>query len=218
MPLKSDLSLSEWIKEIEGLGLTSNYEKLKSLLPQEKVKPMKTTTKYIPEEIINACAAAAYATTYMHYNDRVWQSAKLSDESPRLQKRVVKDVKAVLYGNRTPADLHEAWSHRKMVSCGYSMIALRKIAPTAAVSFGHLSKDDQRGYEVFVETVKATYQKLQKKKTGQPSGVRLFEYSTSNEVAGFGRTSSSERSLVEVYFDTFQEAQAFYNQLETNSK
>lgn len=219
-PLPFKEQIANWIKEFdEGMKQNNGYiceaDCTSPRCPANKPKPMQT--KYIPEEIINECAYEAYRATYNHYERTTRPDISVWDTDPRLQKRVIKDVKAVLYGNRTPADLHEAWAHRKMVARGYDMLALRNIAPTAETPFEYLSKDDQRGYEVFVETVKATYQKLQKK-TGRPSGVRLFEYSASNEVAGFGRTSGKERSLVEVYFDTFQEAQAFYNQLETNSK
>lgn len=177
---------------------------------------MKTTVKYIPEEIIKECAAKAFAAIFFYYDHNDELDRPLHNEPHRVQKRVIKDVKAVLYGNRTPAQLHEAWSARKIQACGFDMLKLREIAPTADCSFDYLSKGDQRGYELFVETVRETYKRLTKSggKTASPIRGRLYRKSEDKSpLREFGESSGNPRVLIELYFDTIEAAEDFYDGL-----
>lgn len=204
--------------KIDKLSITSDYELLKRVCSGETVKH--TSTKYIPEEIINECAYEAYRATYNHYERTTRPDINVWDTDPRLQKRVIKDVKAVLYGNRTPAQLHEAWAARKLQAFGWNFGAALAKHPTITTTFGRLTEDDRRGYEIFVDTVKATYLKFsyngkvkQESKSARPVRGRLFKCNT--DMVGyeteFGVPYSDNHALVELYFSTFEEAQRFYN-------
>lgn len=189
-------------------------------------KPMKTKTTYILTEVINACAEIAYYATQRHYGNA--SPCLFSLLPPRIKDKVVKDVKAVLYGNRTPAQLHEAWASRKFKAVGNSYLSLKKHHPTAVLGFDRLSKEDQQGYEIFVEKVKSTCQNLTKPAPARvhfdridetssvkPCGARLFESSAAECSSSVGQWLGP-KALIEVYFDTFQQAQEFYRSLSSN--
>jgi hypothetical protein len=110
---------------------------------------------HIPNVILMECASAAFAATECYYNG--YTSVGLHDQPLRIQRRIEKDVKAVLLGNRTPAQLHHAWADRKYESVGKKLGKLKDVAPSAAKMFSDLSKEDQDGYEIFVNTVRKTY-------------------------------------------------------------
>lgn len=111
---------------------------------------------HIPNTILQECAAAAFAATESYYNG--YTLADLDEQPCHIRLRVVKDVKAVLLGNRTPAQLHQAWADRKYEAVGKKWGKLKDTAPSAAKLFIDLSKEDQNGYWLFVDTVRKTYE------------------------------------------------------------
>ncbi len=136
---------------------------------------MKTQTNRIPNDIILRCAEAAWCAVQDHFNPGKCQLGGYNFEAltTRTRATVVKDVKAVLYGNRTPSQLHEAWAQRKMRTFDYDVCAERY--PDALTVFGVLSKNDQEAYNVFWRTVKDTYSRLTQARSAVKESTRTIE-------------------------------------------
>jgi hypothetical protein len=121
--------------------------------------------------------------------------------------RVEKDVKAVLLGNRTAEDLHNAWIARKFKA--YSrlpLVALRNKYPTALLAFCALTPEDQEGYNLFVRTVKETYAELTKEK---PVGNSLEALAKKCQRS----TVTYPDCEVVLLFNNSEDAQAFWKKL-----
>ncbi len=173
--------------------------------------------KHIPEEILNECAFEAFKATEAHYNAHVYSShADLWAHEKRVQARVLKDVKAVLYGNRTSQQLHDAWCQRKFKAIR-NYAAMEERYPTSTESFYDLSEDDQAGYNIFVNTVLSTYRRLtvEQAKASKHCGARLFHSASGREHAMTGKVYGGSLAFVEVFFDTPEKAQEFYDSLKT---
>jgi hypothetical protein len=155
---------------------------------------------YIPEEIIYQCAEAAFVATSFHYGVSL---PYLSIMDLRTQRRVMKDVKAVLLGNRTAAQLHEAWAQRKIRSLPYSKVV--KNYPSALQAFHYLPKEDQEGYRLFVKTVLDTYKKS-KPVASEKSVADLLLRCQGAELI----PKQDGKAMVLVRFEKYEDAEAFY--------
>lgn len=147
------------------------------------------TRQEIPEHILRACAEKAYRKVQFNYGH--WNPIELSEDLPHVQKNVIGDVKAVLYRDALPRDLHKRWSNRKLKQCGGRLDIVGDKYPTALDRWEQLTSDDQKGYEVFHSTVWDTYNSMHGETA--PRG-RLNFISGVNVVAGLGTV---EQSLVD---------------------
>jgi hypothetical protein len=177
---------------------------------------MSKITTFIPEEIIEKCAAAAYEATQRHYGGAPYAWV-LADA--RTKNRVKKDVKAVLLGGRTAANLHTEWARRKMTALTYGRI--RREFPSALKTFEYLPKEDKEGYELFVITVRNTYyHESHNKLKAQEAVVKTSHLSLAylaNKASGTQlKQIGWAHGEVVVRFDSFTDAAAFYNRIGSN--
>jgi hypothetical protein len=181
-----------------------------------------TQKNHIPLEILEACAQAAYEATQKHYDKCAGvncnvpgMSYALAYQSWNVQQRVLKDVRAVLLGNRTAEDLHYAWALRKEKTFGPKN--WRKKAPTAAYSFQNLTPEDRKGYELFVSTVKKTYEQMVLKsiKGKDMSKANLHDHLKSilDRSLICKLVTFNGQNHVTVYFNNLRDSNEFYDLL-----
>lgn len=182
--------------------------------------------KFISKEVLHKVADEAYKANQRYYGHADMKLLSLSEAPQHVQNNVIRDVKAVLLGNRQPKDLHEAWRQRKIVAlygkpdwhkARYNDF-IRAECETAWSCWELLSYIDQEGYRVFVNTVKHVYKEL----TEQPVAIKQEEFVTSGTKAldlvlatsrcthtSTYRGCGDAVFYVQVGFSSFEAAQAF---------
>jgi hypothetical protein len=196
-----------------------NYpvEEFPFILKVKKMTKSKLVKKYIPQKIINKCAAEAFTATHRYYDQQAgvvthdYDLFSFSYENERHVNRVLKDVRAVLLGNRFAADLHHDWANRKFKFYGNSWTKTEEHCPTATLHFDDLSPEDRAGYELFVDTVWNTYNRLHANRPAETQKDPLRAAASKRH--GACMHTEPNQTIVEIFFPTAEAANAFWLEL-----
>ena len=210
----TDIQVSQTLKE-KGFFMTKSELKKKRKLEQ------------VPE-VIRQVARKAYAVVQQYYG---WPDAMtggdLDKSELHVQLSVIRDVRAVLLGNRTPEQLHENWRYRKLRSFYGPQVTKDNYASycdippefstTIIEPWAVLTKYDKQGYEFFVETVKRTHEALTKepvyvdKATLVEAAQKLDLRLAAKKVVEIHKSSLGG---VSVYFNTSEDEENFIKVIE----
>lgn len=192
-------------------GFFMKKSEIKNKQKLEKVDP-----------IIRDAARKAYAATRLHYDGFADADTDLDAAPLHVQLSVIRDVRAVILGNRAPEQLHENWRFRKLRSLFghqvtkdnydiYDSYDLPVEVPNTVIEPWHvLTPHDKKGYELFVSTVKNSYELLTKRIDISESPSITLAVAASKAVA----IHKSSMGSVSVYFNSPEEEEAFIKAVE----